>query len=348
LSLMVYRLTILRMVERNQSFLCMVSYLFTHGEKEEMAKYRNNLPQLNNEIYLTDGGLETTLVFHKGIELPEFASFVILQNEEGRKVLREYYQKYVSIAAEHEVGFILESPTWRTSSKWGKLLDYSDEALEKNNRQSITFLSQIRDDNERSKIKIVISGCIGPKGDGYLIDEKMSPDEAEKYHTPQITTFSHTEADLVTAFTLNYNEEAIGIVCAAQDSKIPIVIGFTVETDGKLPSGQTIKDAIETVDNATNKYAAYYMINCAHPTHFLGALDGDESWKQRVRAVRANASLLSHAELDEAEELDDGHPAELGHQYKELKNQLQNLNVLGGCCGTDHRHIEAIYHSIIS
>lgn len=313
-----------------------------------MAKYRSNLPQMNNEIYLTDGGLETVLVFHKGIELPEFASFVILQNGEGRKALMEYYQKYVSLAAVHEVGFILESPTWRASSRWGKLLDFSDEALELINRQSISILSQIRDDNEKSNIKIVISGCIGPKGDGYVIDEKMSPDEAEKYHAPQILTFSHTEADLVTAYTLNYTEEAIGIVCAAQDAKMPVVIGFTVETDGKLPSGQTIKDAIEMVDKATNKYAVYYMINCAHPTHFLGALDGDESWKQRIRAIRANASLLSHAELDEAEELDDGNPAELGRQYKDLKNQLQNLNVLGGCCGTDHRHIEAIYQSIIS
>ncbi len=313
-----------------------------------MAKYRNDLPLMGNDIYLTDGGLETTLVFHEGIDLPEFAAFVLLQNDEGCKTLVEYFQKYVSIANEHEVGFVLESPTWRASSKWGKLLGYSDDALEKINREAIKLLSIVRDDYESDKTKIVISGCIGSKGDGYVIDEKMTVDEAEKYHASQITTFSNTEADLVSAYTITYAEEAIGIVRAAQSVKMPVVIGFTVETDGKLPSGQTIEDAIETVDNATNNYTAYYMINCAHPTHFQGALSGDESWKQRIRAVRANASTKSHAELDGAEELDDGNPSELGRQYKELRAQLNSLNVLGGCCGTDHRHVEAICKAIIA
>jgi S-methylmethionine-dependent homocysteine/selenocysteine methylase len=313
-----------------------------------MAKYRNDLPLMGNDIYLTDGGLETTLVFHEGIDLPEFSAFVLLKNDEGRKTLVKYFQKYVSIAHEHEVGFILESPTWRASSKWGKLLGYSDDALEKLNREAIRLLSIVRDEYENDKAKIVISGCIGSKGDGYAIDEKMTVDEAEKYHASQIATFSHTEADLVSAFTLTYAEEAIGIVRAAQLVKMPVVIGFTVETDGKLPSGQSIEDAIETVDNATNNYTAYYMINCAHPTHFQGVLSGDESWKKRIRAVRANASAKSHAELDEAEELDDGNPLELGRQYKELRAQLNNLNIFGGCCGTDHRHVEAICKTIIA
>jgi len=313
-----------------------------------MAKYRNSLPLMGGGIFLLDGGLETTLVFDKAINLPEFAAFVILQNDEGSKVLKEYYQKYISIAVEKEVGFILESPTWRASSKWGKLLDYSDDALDNINHQAIQLLCQIRADNESEKTKIVISGCIGPKGDGYVIDEKMSLDEAEKYHTPQIITFSQTEADFVTAYTINYEEEAIGIVRAAQSVKMPVVIGFTVETDGKLPSGQTIKKAIETVDNATNNYAAFFMINCAHPTHFLDALSGNETWKLRIHSIRANASTKNHAELDEAVELDDGNPSELGRQYKELMTKLPNLNLLGGCCGTDHRHIKAICNAIIA
>ena len=312
-----------------------------------MAKYRHDLPQISKDIFLTDGGMETTFVFHEAIDLPEFAAFVLMQNNEGRATIVDYFQKYISIAKEHNIGLVLESPTWRASSKWGAILGYSEGALEVVNRKSIELLIQIRNEHESDETKLVISGCIGPKGDGYVIDEMMSPEDAEKYHRPQIGTFSDTEADLVTAFTVTYTDEAIGMIRAAQSVKMPIVIGFTLETDGKLPSGQTIKDAIDAVDKATSSYTAYYMINCAHPTHFQKALSGNESWKQRIRAVRANASKRSHAELDAAEELDDGNPAELGREYIGLRAQLNNLNVLGGCCGTDHRHIEAICKSVV-
>lgn len=312
-----------------------------------MAKYRNHLPQMGNDIFLTDGGLETTLVFHEGMDLPEFAAFVLMQSNEGMAVLEAYFHKYISIAKKHSIGLVLETPTWRASSKWGAILGYSEEDLESVNRRAIDFLIRVRDEHENDRTKLIISGCIGPKGDGYVIDERMTTDSAEKYHKTQISTFSNTEADLVTAFTLTYTDEAIGMVRAAQSVAVPIVIGFTVETDGKLPSGQTIRNAIEAVDEATSNYAAYYMINCAHPTHFQESIGGRDSWKLRIRAVRANASTKSHAELDEAEELDDGNPSELGRQYKELRGQLRNLNVLGGCCGTDHRHVEAICKSII-
>lgn len=188
----------------------------------------------------------------------------------------------------------------------------------------------------------MISGCIGPRGDGYVVSDKMTAEEAEKYHTPQISAFSHTEADVVTAFTINYVEEAIGIVRAAKSAGMPVVISFTVETDGKLPSGDTLKDAIEAVDGATENAPAYYMINCAYPTHFKNALATGEPWSQRIRGIRANASSKSHAELDGAETLDVGNPKELGLHYAALREQLRCLNVLAGCCGTDHRHIEEI------
>lgn len=312
-----------------------------------MTKYRDDLPLIGDDIFLIDGGLETTLVFHERMELPEFAAFVLLQNEQGRKKLVEYFNTYLSLAKRYGVGFVLESPTWRASSRWGGLLGYSEQELEKINRQAISLLGAIRDEQESDSTRIVISGCIGPKGDGYVIDEKMTENDSERYHLQQITTFSNTEADLVSAYTISYVEEAIGIVRAARSVKMPVVIGFTVETDGRLPSGQSIEEAIETVDMATDSSTAYYMINCAHPTHFQDALDGVGSWKQRIRAVRANASSKSHAELDEAEELDAGSPSELGQQYRELKAQLTNLTVLGGCCGTDRRHIQAICEVMI-
>jgi len=307
-----------------------------------MAKYRHELPQLSGDFFLTDGGIETTLIFHDGLELPDFAAFDLLKHDTGREALRKYFSTYASIARKHEVGFIFESATWRASPDWGKRLGYSDEALATMNHQAIKLVDEIRDEYENHKTRMVISGCIGPRGDGYNPTEIMSEEEAERYHATQINTFSETNADMVTAITMTHAEEAIGITRAARAAGLPVVIAFTVETDGRLPTGQPLKDAIEQVDAATGSTPAYYMINCAHPTHFADALASDGSWLQRIRGIRANASTMSHAELDEAEELDDGNPVELGHQHKKKKNRLSHLNVLGGCCGTDHRHIEAI------
>lgn len=307
-----------------------------------MTKYRNDLPQLSGELFLTDGGIETTLVFHDGFDLPLFAAFDILKQEEGIIAQRRYYGKYAAIARAHRVGLILEAPTWRSSPDWGEKLGYSEAELELANRQAIALLEDIRSEYESATSKMVISGCIGPRGDGYVAGEKMSPAEAERYHAVQIGAFADTAADMVTALTMTYAEEAIGVARAADAVGLPVVISFTVETDGRLPSGQTLGAAIAQVDIATNNTPAYYMINCAHPTHFEDALVAGQAWTLRIGGVRANASALSHAELDEAEQLDDGDPYELGRQYRQLRRSLSNLNVLGGCCGTDHRHIEEI------
>jgi S-methylmethionine-dependent homocysteine/selenocysteine methylase len=307
-----------------------------------MAKYRNKLPQLSNGIFLTDGGIETTLIFHEGLELPDFAAFHLLRDKEGYEALRKYFRTYAALARNYEVGFILESPTWRANLDWGMNLDYSEKELADVNRKAIDLLKEIRNEFEDEKTKMVISGCIGPRGDGYNPTNVMSAEEARQYHIEQISTFSETDADMVTAITMNYVEEAIGITKAAKSVGMPVVISFTVETDGKLPTGQTLKDAIESVDEATSNTPAYYMINCAHPAHFESVLIADEPWLERIRGIRANASTKSHAELNDSEELDEGNPVELGRQHRELLSKLKNLNVLGGCCGTDHRHVEEI------
>ena len=307
-----------------------------------MAKYRNKLPQLSNGIFLTDGGIETTLIFHEGLELPDFAAFHLLRDKEGYETLRKYFRTYAALARNYEVGFILESPTWRANLDWGMNLDYSADELADVNRKAIDLLKEIRNEFEDEKTKMVISGCIGPRGDGYNPTNVMSAEEARQYHTAQISTFSETDTDMVTAITMNYVDEAIGITKAAKSIGMPVAISFTVETDGKLPTGQTLKDAIESVDEATSNTPAYYMINCAHPAHFESVLIADEPWLERIRGIRANASTKSHAELNDSEELDEGNPVELGRQHRELLSKLKNLNVLGGCCGTDHRHVEEI------
>ena len=313
-----------------------------------MAKYRNNLPQLSNGIFLTDGGIETTLIFHEGLELPDFAAFYLLKDEKGTKALRNYFRGYAALAGDYGVGFVGESATWRASPDWTKKLGYSDDEFVEANRQAIEMLGEIRREFETEKTKIVISGCVGPRGDGYVPREAMTAKEAQDYHSAQIRAFSETKADMVTAITMNYVEEAIGVTEAAKAFRIPVAISFTVETDGRLPTGQTLKEAIETVDETTGRAPAYFMINCAHPTHFESVLATDEEWTQRIRGIRANASVKSHAELNESETLDISNPEELGAQYRELTGKLKNLKVLGGCCGTDLRHIEAICKATVN
>ena len=317
------------------------------SNNQTIAKYRKDLPQLSGDLFLTDGGIETTLIFHNGFALPEFAAFDLLKHKEGRQALVDYYKTYSKIAKEHGVGFILESATWRASQDWGRKIGYSTQELVTMNRQAIQLLADIRDEYENENTKLVISGCIGPRGDGYQPDSKMTIEEAEAYHAWQMNVLADTEVDMVTALTMTYAEEAIGVVRTAQSAGLPVVISFTVETDGRLPNGQSLKDAIRQVDKATWNGPIYYMVNCAHPTHFDSELDTDEAWVQRIHALRSNASRKSHAELNESDTLDDGNPIEFGRQYRALKDRLSNLNVLGGCCGTDHRHIEAVCKAII-
>jgi S-methylmethionine-dependent homocysteine/selenocysteine methylase len=307
-----------------------------------VPNYRQALPQLNGELFLTDGGIETTLIFHDGLDLPHFAAFDLLKRGEGRDALRRYFRTHASIAKAYGVGFILESATWRASADWADLLGYSKDELAEANRESIALLEEVRRELEGGATKMVISGCVGPRGDGYDPGSLMTPEEAEAYHDEQIATFSRTDADMITAITMTNAEEAIGVTRAARSVGMPVAIAFTVETDGRLPTGQSLKDAIEAVDAATASAPAYYMINCAHPTHFETTLATDEAWVKRIRGLRSNASTMSHAELDEAEELDDGDPEELGRQHGVLKGRLAHINVFGGCCGTDHRHVEEI------
>ena len=307
-----------------------------------MARAKKNLPQLSDNLFLTDGGIETTLIFNEGLNLPYFAAFDLLKNTLGYEALHKYFRTYARLAQKYEVGLILESPTWRASQDWGDKLGYSTAEIATLNRKAIELLQDIRDEYENDNTPMVISGCIGPRGDGYNPESLMSEAEAERYHSAQIETFSSARVDLVTAITMTYVEEAIGISRAASNANIPVVISFTVETDGRLPTGQPLKNAIEQVDCTTNSKPIYYMINCAHPTHFDSVLPTGERWLERIRGLRANASIRSHAELDEAEELDDGNPVELAFQYRQLKTKLPSLNVLGGCCGTDHRHLEEI------
>jgi homocysteine S-methyltransferase len=297
-------------------------------------------------LFLTDGGLETTLIFHQGVELPSFAAFTLLADEAGRAVLDAYYAPYLALAAERGTGLVLDTPTWRANPDWGERLGYAPDALDAANRAAVAFVQGLRD-RLPDGVPAVIDGVVGPRGDGYVAGERMSAEQAQDYHARQLGTFADAGAELASAVTMTYVEEAVGIVRAAAECGLPVAISFTVETDGRLPSGQPLREAIEQVDAETTGSAAYFMVNCAHPTHFEHVLDESGAWLERIRGVRANASRMSHAELDEAEQLDDGDPAELAERYRALRRRLPRLAVVGGCCGTDERHVAAICAALL-
>lgn len=305
-------------------------------------KYREHLPQLDSK-FLTDGGLETTLIFHDGWELPYGEAFVLLENERGHTALRAYFDRYTRLATELGVGFVLESPTWRANPDWAKRVGVSLDRLEKANRAAIELMSGIRTSTETPRTPMPISGCVGPRGDGYNPGiDRMSAKEAQRYHAWQVDILADAGADFISAITMTSIDEGLGVAMAAKAAGLPSVISFTLETDGSLPTGETLAQAITTVDRKTGNAPAYYMINCAHPTHFEHVMAEDAPWVARIGGLRANSSKLSHQELDSAPELDVGNPAELGQQYRTLVRRFPHINVLGGCCGTDHRHVSEI------
>ena len=306
-------------------------------------RHRDALPQLGDEPFLTDGGIETTLTFHQGLELPELAAFDLLKDDAGVAELRRYFDPYLELARSEGAGFILETPTWRASPRWASAIGYDEAQLDGLNRQAVELMEELRAASEAEAGTMVISGCVGPQDDAYDPARMLSPEEAGSYHSTQISTFADTSADLVTAITMTHAEEAIGIARAAGAAGMPVAISFTLETDGTLPSGQPLAEAIDQVDADPDSEVAYHMINCAHPTHFDDLVAGEGPWRERIRGLRANASTKSHEELDEASELDDGDPEDLGARYAELRASLPALNVLGGCCGTDARHVSAIW-----
>jgi len=306
----------------------------------------NKLPQPNGPLYLADGGLETTLIFLDGIELPAFSAIEMVSSEEKKLHLSAYFKPYFELAAKHGTGFVLESPTWRSSHGWAEEIGRTEAELEQLSREAVQLMHQLRKDNQSNVQNVIVSGCIGPRGDGYVVDQKMTADEAQAYHGKQISLFVDEAVDCVSALTMTYAEEAIGIARAAKALGVPSIISFTVETDGCLVTGQTLEAVIKEVDEQTGGAPAYYMINCAHPSHFVDKLVGQGDWLNRIGGIRANASRCSHEELDNAEELDIGNPVELAEEYAALLDCLPNLMVLGGCCGTDLRHITAIANQI--
>ncbi len=300
------------------------------------------LPQLGGLRFVTDGGMETDLIFHHGMDLPHFAAFPLVERPAGRDLLERYYDDYALIARRAGAGLMLESPTWRANADWGKRLGYSTRSLDEINRAAVHMLVQFRDAYAQTITDVVVSGMVGPRGDGYRPEAPADPDEAAAYHRPQLAAFADAGADMATAYTLTDIGEAIGIARAARDIRLPVAISFTVEIDGRLAGGASLAQAIAAVDHAARP--AYFLVNCAHPSHIAAGLAEPGPWRERILGIRANASTKSHAELDDSPELDEGDPHELATAHRRLAHTLPHLSIMGGCCGTDARHVAALWH----
>ena len=297
------------------------------------------------QLFLTDGGVETDLIFNRRIDLPFFASVLLLRTAEGEKALEDYIRPYIELARRLGTGFEFVTASWRAGPDWAAPFGLTREELDGLNRKSVERLRALQ--SEYRDVPTILSGCVGPRGDGYDPGRIMTVEEARDYHRHQIATLASAGADRITALTMTNIPEAIGIVEAAKAVGIPITVSFTVETDGRLPTGDSLESAVRAVDEATKAYPEYFMINCAHPDHFGAVLAGGGEWTRRIGGLRANASRCSHAELDAMTELDDGNPAELGQLYRDIRTRMPWLNLLGGCCGTDLRHVAAIAESCV-
>jgi S-methylmethionine-dependent homocysteine/selenocysteine methylase len=312
-----------------------------------MSGYRHALPQLGGDIFLTDAGIETDLIFNHGIEIRAFAAHTLLSDPVGKQAIIDYFRGFLSLAHAHNTGYILDSVTWKAHMHWAGDLGASEQELQEANKASIALMSQLREEFASNAKPIVLNGIIGPQGDAYAPERDVAIHEAEHYHAKQIGWLAATAVDMVTALTFTQSDEASGLVLAARSAGLPVVVSFTVETDGRLPTGQPLGEAIDAVDQATDAAAAYFMVNCAHPEHFAHVL-GDTPWARRIRGIRCNASRKSHAELDASATLDAGDPVELGHQYAAIRAKLPWLNVFGGCCGSDLRHVTQIARALVT
>ncbi len=299
-----------------------------------------------NRPFLTDGGFETWLFFQQGFEAPEFAAIVLMDDDEARQAMRQYFDGFLSMAAAAQTGFVLDTNTWRGCTHWGPNLSKSADEMLRLSSDAVTFAKQVREDWQTRVSPILVNGVVGPAGDGYAPGRVPDVEEAYRMHQPQAETFARSGVDMISAITMTNTGEATGIARAAIEVDLPVVISFTVETDGRLPTGEPLGDAVRAVDQATGNAPLYYMINCAHPDHFTETVATGRDWVSRIGGVRANASRLSHAELDVAESLDEGDPQEFGDLHADLMEILPNLRVVGGCCGTDHRHVGCVSHHL--
>ncbi|MFT3987754.1 homocysteine S-methyltransferase family protein [Aestuariivirga sp.] len=306
---------------------------------------RAALPQQAGHLMTTAGGFETWMQYVDGFKLRHFCGFELLNDPRGVTRLRDYHRKVVEAAVANGFGVINEGLHYRASRDWGDLTGFSREGLAEINMRGIDLYRDFAREYQSPQTPMLVGGVIGPRGDAYNVGRTPDAAESEDYHSEQILTFRKAGADHVTAMTFSSVEEAIGLARAAKALDMPVVISFFVAPGGKLKGGETLDEAISRVDAATGTAPAYFMINCTHPTEFTPGLTPGP-WNSRLGGFMPNAVAMETLDLCKLGHLEDGDPQELGGQMAELAQRFPHVNVWGGCCGTDGRHIGQITRQV--
>ena len=299
----------------------------------------------SGRLMTTAGGFETWMQYVDGFELRHFCGFELLNDPRGVTCLRDYHRKVVEAAVASGFGVINEGLHYRASRDWGELIGFSKDALEEINLRGIEFYRDFAREYASPETPMLVGGVIGPRGDAYNVGRTPDAAEAEDYHSEQILTFRKAGADHVTAMTFSSFDEAIGLARAAKAADMPVVVSFIASNGGRLHGGETLEQAITRVDAETGNAPQYYMTNCTHPTEFEPALTPGD-WIQRLGGFMPNAVAMETLDLCKLGHLEDGDPEELGAQMAGLAKRFPHINVWGGCCGTDGRHIGEITRQV--
>jgi S-methylmethionine-dependent homocysteine/selenocysteine methylase len=301
--------------------------------------------QREGQLFLTDGGIETEIMYKWGFELPHFAMYPLLDNPDAMSAVRAMYRRYLDVVAKHRLSALMGGLDYRASPDWGALLGYSPEALAEANLRSIAFLRELADEYADDIPQILIAGYVGPRGDAYQTNRTITAAEAEDYHAVQLATLKAADVDLAWALTFNNIPEAIGVARAAARIGVPLAISFTLDTTSRLSSGPSLARAVETVETETDGAPAFYSLNCSHPVEFEPALTPG-GWTERVRGFRPNASRMDKIALCKLGHLEEGDPVELGRLMGTLARRYPHMDVWGGCCGTGDVHLDQIARNV--
>ncbi len=312
-------------------------------------RVNSSLPAAGSgEYFLTEGGTETEIMYRHGFELPEFAMFPLLDTPKAVRALRSIFRAHLDVAAEFGLSFLLTGLDYRASPDWGAKLGYSPQALSDANMQSIEFLREISEGYEGQIPRLLIGGCLGPRGDAYGLNQNITAESAEDYHAVQLETLKKSGVDFAVAATFNNVPEAVGVSRAAARIGVPLFVSLTLDSTHRLKSGPSLGDAITEIDALAGEAAPeFYLLNCSHPLEYEPALD-DGKWIKRLRGVRPNASKMEKIALCKLGHIEDGNPVELGEQIGDLSYRYTHMDIFGGCCGTGDSHLREIAKALVS
>lgn len=296
-------------------------------------------------LYLTEAGTETEVLYKEGYELPHFAMWTLLDNPEAMERIGDMYRRYLDVAAENETGIVLCGFDYRASPDWAALLDVDRDGLREVIHRGIGFLRDVSDPYRDRVPHILLGGSIGPRGDAYSRGEPVTADSAEEYHSFQIACLKEAGADIACAHTFNNIPEAVGVARAARAEGLPLAMYFSLDSSSRLNTGPSLRDAVIETDSQTGNAPLFYGLNCSHPVEFEPALEPGD-WIDRLRSIRPNASKMEKIALCKLGHLEDGDPDELGAQMGDLARRYPHMDIMGGCCGTDERHLSRIAEAV--